>query len=202
MEKRTNNGNMVRWIVVLKLVLLSTVSMPVCAQEPISETLVDITESAGKVEFAKKSFVDIAIGFKDYLGFRCGTGRRLGGYFEVKYGFRNNKGTIVTKQETKEMKYEGKIRGSYTAGVLYRVMDGDLPLFLYGGAGYGQWGYLYSDTQGAKSTTYYCSDYSEGVECDFGAGLLFNRFTISAGLDFVFGKRVAHDIDLHIGICL
>lgn len=202
MEKIANNGDTKRWIVVLMLVLLSTVSLPVCAQEPISETVVDMTEGAGKVDFAKKSFVDIAIGFKDYLGFRCGTGRRLGGYFEVKYGFRDNKGSIVDKQETKGMKYEGKIRGSYTAGVIYRVMDGDLPLFLYSGAGYGHWGYLYSDAQGAKSTKYYRSDYSEGLECDFGAGLMFDRLTVSAGLNFVFGKRVAHDIDLHIGICL
>jgi hypothetical protein len=129
-------------------------------------------------------------------GLSLGVCKRFGGYAQVRLNLLN-----VSERQLITDVYEGEgsqkyLRRSYTGGAMVRVQDW---LFLYGGAGYGQYGATY-----VNGNKYYCPDLVSGLELEGGAMFAVWHLTASVGYstipNFQQGKVQFGEIHFGIGV--
>jgi hypothetical protein len=129
-------------------------------------------------------------------GLSLGVSKQFGGYAQVRLNMPE-----VSERNLITNVYEGEgsrkyFRRSYTGGAMWRVQDW---LFLYGGAGYGQYGATY-----VSGNKYYCPDLVSGLELECGATFAVWHITASVGYsaipNFQLGKVQFGEIHFGLGV--
>ena len=89
-------------------------------------------------------------------------------------------------------------RVALTAGVMMRVLSFNNAkggLYLYSGAGYGEYGKLYDDW-----TFYYSPELLTGIEAEGGLVLEISGFVCSIGFSTIFSNNSQRFADIHVGV--
>ena len=138
-----------------------------------------------------------------YYGGMIGICRTFGWYVKGQYQPSEFKDEIdwnmdVTKVDYNTWVKEDRNRLSITTGPMYRFSKS---LYSYAGAGYGDYGRIYS----GDIDSYFCPLRCKGIEVEVGVIVKIDGFALSCGYSSIFSKMPSDEKqfgDLHIGIGL
>jgi hypothetical protein len=138
-------------------------------------------------------------------GLRVSAGRRFGGYIGYKWGEYKPSGidigTFESDVDVSYASYLGYIRQSITGGVRIGVNQKIIPVYLYMGGGYGEYGKQWENPYPVSDSIYFYSDYLKGFDGELGVSLiLFKYLSVSAGIDCLFGTNGKISTDYMIGV--
>lgn len=138
-------------------------------------------------------------------GIRVAYGGRIGGYLCYKWGKYNKAGTCIDDYsqdaDVTHATELGNIRKSITGGVRLGVFNRLIPVYVYLGGGYGEYGRQWQNLSELDKNIYFYSDYVKGFEGEVGVScVLFDYLSLSVGVDALFGNgKVTSDFQLGIG---
>lgn len=142
-----------------------------------------------------------------YFGGMIGICRTIGWYGKAQIGSSDNKGNIDWDIDYKQIPYntwqkEDRYRMSITSGPMLRIAKW---LYLYAGAGFGDYGRIYSGMTGNYDYeySYFCPLRCKGLEAEGGAIFKAGNFVLSCGYSTIFSDVPNGEKqfgDLHVGI--
>lgn len=141
-------------------------------------------------------------------GFRLSFGKRFGGYISYKWGDYKKAGTNIGdyKKDTdvSHATFLGYIRNSYTAGFQFGINNKKIPIYVYLGGGYGEYGRQWQNIAEIDRNIYFHSDYLRGFEGEIGIScILLKYFSISVGTSALFGNgKISVDYQIGLGLNL
>lgn len=141
-----------------------------------------------------------------YHGLRVAYGGQIGVYLSYKWGEYNPAGVNIDNYandaDVSHAKELGYIRKSYTGGIQFGLNKKKIPLYVYVGGGYGEYGRQWENPKELDSNIYFHSDYIKGVCADFGLScVLLDYISLSAGADALFGDgKVSVDYQIGVGL--
>ncbi len=138
-------------------------------------------------------------------GFRVACGRRFGAYIGYKWGNYKRSGinidTFENDVDVSNAKCLGFIRQSITAGIRIGVNHKFIPVNLFIGGGYGEYGKQWENIYPIGNSIYFYSDYIKGFNGELGVSLiLFKYLSLTTGIDCVFGNNGKISTDYMIGV--
>lgn len=142
-------------------------------------------------------------------GVRVAAGRRYGGYIGYKWGKYKASGTNIDLYnmdvDVSYARHLGYIQQSITGGVRMGVNHKFIPVYVFIGGGYGEYGRQWENLYPVGNSIYFHSDYIKGFNGELGISIsLFNYISISAGVDCLFGSngKISTDYMIGVGITL
>ena len=141
-----------------------------------------------------------------YHGFRVAYGGRYGFYFNYKWGKYNPAGINIDEYEydtdVSRAKKLGYIRKSITGGLQMGIIKNIVPLYVYLGGGYGEYGRQWENPKEVDGNIYFNSDYIKGVSAEFGLTCdIMDFYSFSFGADMLFGNgKVSVEYQVGIGL--
>lgn len=143
-----------------------------------------------------------------YHGVRVAYGGRFGGYVAYKWGKYFKAGTNIVEYsvdaDVSHATKLGYIRRAITAGLQMGVNKKVIPIYVYLGGGYGEYGRQWQNLTEINNNIYFHSDYLKGVEAEAGLScVLYDWLSLSAGGSAVFDNgKMSVDFQLCAGISL
>ena len=140
-----------------------------------------------------------------YYGGMIGICRTFGWYAKGQYQPSESKDEIDWNMDVSKVDYntwtkEDRNRLSITSGPMVRLAKW---MYLYAGAGYGDYGRIYSGSMGDYNYSYFCPLRCKGLEAEGGVILKIGGFILSCGYSTIFSNVPVGEKqfgDLHIGI--
>ena len=145
-------------------------------------------------------------------GVRMSLGRRFGAYLNYQWGqYRpsgNNIDNIMSDGDLSNAKCLGYIKTLFVAGLRTCINTKALPVFLYIGGGYGEYGRQWDNHILLENTPYFYSDYIRGGALEVGATILVPYYfvdwlkpIVSLGTDMILNRsRVSIDYQVGFGL--
>ena len=121
-------------------------------------------------------------------GIRVSYGKRIGGYVSYKWGEYKKAGT--------------NIRNSYTAGIRFGLNQKTVPIYVYLGGGYGEYGRQWQNLSEIDNNIFFYSDYLKGFEGELGLSCVLYKYlylSIGTGALLANGKM---SVDYQFGLGL
>ena len=140
-----------------------------------------------------------------YYGGMIGICRTFGWYGKAQFGSSDNKEYVEWDLDCSQIPYdtwekEDRYRMSITSGPMLRIAKW---LYIYAGAGYGDYGRIYSGVDNEYNYRLFCPLPCKGIEAEGGAILKMGGFILSCGYSTIFSDIPTGEKqfgDLHIGI--
>ena len=141
-------------------------------------------------------------------GIRISYGKRFGGYVSYKWGEYKKAGTCIDDfgedTDVSPASFLGYIRNSYTAGLRLGINQKLVPVYLYIGGGYGEYGRQWQNQTEIDKNIYFHSDYLKGFEGELGVSCIICKYLyLSLGADALFAKgKISADYQIGVGLNL
>lgn len=141
-------------------------------------------------------------------GLRVSFGKRIGGYVSYKWGEYKKTGTNIDDfgedTDVSHASFLGYIRNSYTAGLRFGLNQKTVPVYIYLGGGYGEYGRQWQNLTEIERNIYFHSDYLKGFEGEFGLScIIFKYLYLSLGANALFNKgKISTDYQIGVGFNL
>ena len=156
-------------------------------------------------QFAKTITVEYLFSKTTMHGFRLSYGKRFGVYVSYKWGEYVKTGVCIDDyQEDTDVgqaEFMGYNRNSFTAGIRFGVNSRIVPIYLYLGGGYGEYGRQWQNMTEIEKNIYFHSDYLNGFEGEIGLSCILGKHLyLSIGTNALFGvSKMSSDYQLGIG---
>lgn len=134
------------------------------------------------------------------LGGRLAYGKRIGGYVGYKTSLFKKEGVEIEDMrifyDVTQANEQGYIRQSITGGFRMGIVRW---LYLYLGAGYGEYGRLWENPTPIEGAQKFTSDFQKGAEAELGLSARLKNFSLSVGANALFGGKMMCDYSLGVG---
>lgn len=139
-------------------------------------------------------------------GIRVSYGKRIGGYVSYKWGEYKKAGTNIDDYgydtDVSHASSLGYIRNSYTAGIRFGLNQKTVPIYVYLGGGYGEYGRQWQNLSEIDNNIFFYSDYLKGFEGELGLSCVLYKYlylSIGTGALLANGKM---SVDYQFGLGL
>lgn len=139
-------------------------------------------------------------------GLRFSAGTRWGGYVGYKWGKYYKAGvnidTFTQDRDITRASYLGNIRQSITAGLRIGLNAKVIPVYMYIGAGYGEYGRQWQNPVVVDNSVYFYSDYLKGADLELGAMINWKFLYASLGVEMVVQSTKKPSVEFQFGVGL